>query len=170
MTSNLLQLNVGFIIHQTIGYSRDFPIEIPEIRLSPDLEVRDLTGVVRVTRTGQGLLLQARLAAHTTSDCARCLTDFQQPLEAEFTELYAFKPEAMTDSGLLLPETGKIDLGSLVREELLLSMPINPVCSPDCTGLCPFCGERFSEGDHNHDEEDIDPRLANLKTLLDKPE
>ena len=56
ISHDVLRLNVGFIIHQTVGYSRDFPFEIPALRLPPDLDLNDFTGVVRVTRTAQGLV------------------------------------------------------------------------------------------------------------------
>lgn len=165
---DLLKLNVGFIIHQTVGYSRDFPFDIPRIKLSPDLELKNLTGTARVTRTAQGLLLQVRMRASALSECARCLTDFTQPLEIDFTELYAFTSDSITDSGLIVPETGKIDLTPLVREEMILAVPISPICKPDCKGLCPICGENLNETPHSHDDDVVDPRLSVLKSLLQK--
>jgi uncharacterized protein len=152
----LLRLNVGFIIHETVGYTRDFPIDIPAIQLPPDLELNNLRGNVRVTRTAQGLLVQAKMQAEVPAECVRCLTDFQQTLDAEFTDLYAFSRAAMTEAEMLLPENGKIDLAPVVREEMLLAMPIGPVCSPDCKGLCPICGENLNEDPaHRHEEEEM---------------
>ena len=168
--NDFLRLNVGFIIHQSVGYSRDFPFEIPSIHLPPDLDLTDLNGAVRVTRTAQGLLLQARLTALTMVTCGRCLLDFRQPLEIDFTELYAFTPDSATDSGLIVPESGKIDLAPLVRDEMMVAIPISPLCSTECKGLCPTCGENLNENPHTHEEVEIDPRLAVLKSLLDKKE
>lgn len=165
---DFLRLNVGFIIHQTIGYSRDFPFEFPSIHLPPDLDLTDLTGTARVTRTAQGLLLQVRMRAAIPAECVRCLTEFTQPLEIDFTELYAFTPNSVTESGLIVPENGKIDLEPLIREEMLLAIPIGPVCTPDCKGLCPVCGENLNDNPHEHPEEEIDPRLNSLKSLLDE--
>jgi uncharacterized protein len=165
---DLLRLNVGFIIHQTVGYSRDFPFDIPQIQLSPDLDLANLSGTARVTRTAQGLLVQVKMHAHIHAECVRCLTDFTQPLEIDFTELYAFSPDSITDSGLIVPENGKIDLAPLVREEMLLAIPISPLCRPDCKGLCPTCGENLNETPHDHEDELVDPRLDVLKSLLEK--
>ena len=167
-TRDFLRLNVGFIIHQSVGYHRDFPLDIPFIHLPPDLDLDSLAGTVRVTRTGQGLLVQVKMSARTTCECVRCLTDFQQPLEIEFSELYAFRPDSVTESGLFVPEDGRLNLAPLIREEMLLSVPISPVCLPDCKGLCPVCGENLNETTCNHEEEVTDPRLAVLKSLLDK--
>lgn len=69
-----------------------------------------------------------------------------QPLKAGFNELYAFHGRAVTDLELVLPEDANVDLDPLVREYLLLEVPIAPVCKPDCKGLCPVCGEDLNAG------------------------
>ncbi len=165
---DLLRLNVGFIIHQTVGYSRDFPFDVPSVRLSPDLVLNDLIGTALVTRTSQGLLLQVKMQASTEVECVRCLTRFPQKLDIDFTDLYAFSPDSVTDSGLLLPETGKIDLEPVVLEEMTLAMPINPVCKPDCKGLCPICGNDRNKSSCEHPDDLTDPRLDVLRSLLNK--
>ncbi|NLG74275.1 MAG: DUF177 domain-containing protein [Chloroflexi bacterium] len=166
--NDLFRLNVGFIVHETAGYSRDFPFDVPEVWFPPDLYLKDLKGTVRVTRTAQGLLVQVNMGAAIKAQCSRCLIEFDLPLEIDFTELYAFTPDSVTDSGLILPENKKIDLSPLIRDEMLLDVPINPVCKPDCKGLCPECGENLNENPHRHDDEPVDPRLSVLKSLLDK--
>jgi uncharacterized protein len=163
-----LRLNVGFFLNQNIGYSRDFPFDIPKIHLPPDLDLELLTGAARITRTPQGLLMQVKAHASLPEECSRCLTSFGQPLDSEFTELYAFSAKSVTESNLLSPEDGHIDLEPLIREYMLLAIPINPLCRPDCKGLCPVCGENLNEYQHNHDTDDGDPRLSVLKTLLEK--
>jgi uncharacterized protein len=171
VTSNsqhLLRLNVGFIIHESVGYSRDFPFEFPSITLKPDLELQNLSGTVRVTRTQQGLLVQVMMTAATDCECVRCLDEFFQPIKINFVELYAFTPHSQTDSGLMVPETGLLDLEPLVREEMLLAIPINPICRADCKGLCPICGGNLNETLCSHEGEEVDPRLSILKTWLNK--
>jgi uncharacterized protein len=167
---DFFRLNVGFIIHETIGYSRDFPFEAAAVHLPPELELTDLVGVVRVTRTAQGLLLQVKMTAKVLVECGRCLENFYQPLQTEFTELYAFTPNSLTESGLLVPENGKIDLEPLIREEMFLAIPISLVCRPDCQGLCPVCGENLNHNQCGHTQEVIDTRLEALKILLDRGE
>lgn len=164
-----LRLKLGFIVHQSIGYSREIPFDVPQINLPPDLSLRELHGAVRVTRTPQGLLLQADLNATLPAECVRCLSDFQQRVAAEFTELYAFSPRSADQSGLILPEDGVIDLEPLVREYMLLSFPINPLCRSDCKGLCLVCGENRNLVVCQHEDDGGDPRLADLKSLLDSP-
>ena len=140
-----LRINVGFLLNQSIGYYRDIHFEYPEMLLKPDLSLTDFAGVARITRTPQGILVQGEFEGKTTAECVRCLTDFEQPLHANFSELYAFNERSVTDSGLLLPEDGNIDLEELVREYLLIELPFSPVCKPDCKGLCAECGQNLNE-------------------------
>ena len=163
-----LRLNVGFVVAQSAGFSRDIPFDLPQINIPPDLRLSGLTGVARITRTPQGILLQVDFQTSISLECVRCLTSFQQTLNIDFTELYAFSQRFVTDSGLLMPETGIIDLAPVLREYILLEIPISPLCRPDCKGLCPICGNNLNEGTCNHEEDSVDPRLASLKALLDK--
>ena len=163
-----LRLNVGFVVAQSAGFSRDFPFDLPQINIPPDLHMNNLSGAVRVTRTPQGILLQAGCKAQTELECVRCLTNFQQALEINFTELYAFSQRYVTDSGLIMPETGIIDLTPVMREYIVLEIPISPLCRPDCKGLCPVCGNNLNESTCHHEIESVDPRLASLKKLLDQ--
>lgn len=160
-----LRLNVGFLINQAIGYSRDFPFDIPQIHIQPDLDLTSLTGVARFTRTPQGLLAQIKMQAFVAAECARCLKDTLTPLVVDFSELYAFSKKTVSENGLLLPENGYILLEPLLREYMLLELPISPLCQPDCRGLCPVCGLNLNESTCEHGEQAVDERLAVLKSL-----
>ena len=162
-----LRLNVGFVVAQSAGFNRDFPFDLPQINIPPDLYLSSLRGTVRATRTPQGILLQVDLQTQIGLECVRCLTDFLQSLNINFTELYAFSQRYVTDSGLLMPESGFIDLAPVLREYILLEIPISPLCRQDCKGLCPICGNNLNESTCSHEEESVDPRLASLKKLLD---
>jgi iron only hydrogenase large subunit-like protein/nitrogen-specific signal transduction histidine kinase len=64
-------------------------------------------------------------------------------------------------------ETGFIDLSPLVRELSLLESPMQPLCQPDCQGLCMVCGQNLNEADCGCEVDEIDPRLAKLRSLLE---
>ena len=163
-----LQLNIGFIAQQTIGFSRVFLFDIPHIHLPPDLTLHDFVGQVSISRTSEGLLAQVEFNANVEAVCVRCLKEFSQPLQVDFTELFSFASHARTNTEMILPEDGKIDFGSLVREYMLLEIPINPVCKDDCKGLCPICGNDLNDNPCNHPPETVDPRFSILKTLLNE--
>lgn len=165
---NQLRLNVGFLLNAPVGESRIFDFDIPNIHLEPDLDLDRLTGSARVTRTAQGLLVQVKMDASLPAECVRCLNLFSQQISNEFTELYAFTRNSITDSGLLVPDDAHIDLAPLVREYMFLAIPISPLCSQDCKGLCPVCGSNLNETACDHESETVDPRLSILKSLLEK--
>jgi uncharacterized protein len=135
-----LTINVGFLMPQAVGSFRDMQFDADHARFSPDLDVAGLHGTLRVNRAREGLLLDGNFSAQLDMQCVRCLTTFGQNLNAHFEELYAFKNHPISQSGLIVPDSGKIDLAPLVEEYLKLEIPIKPLCKPDCQGLCPICG------------------------------
>jgi len=166
-TKKPFRFNVGFIIHEEVGRSHDFPFEFDEITLGDDLELRNFEGIVNVGKTPQGLIVQADFSAEITLTCARCLTDYIQELDWSFTELYAFDRRSITESGLLLPEDAHLDVEELLREFALLEIPISPICKPDCKGLCPECGQNLNDKDCGHRPEGPESPFARLKDLLE---
>ena len=138
-----LRVNVGFLINQPLGTSRDIHFEYPQLNLS-ELELRNFEGKARFSRTQQGILVQADFVAETTMECARCLGEAQAPLHSEFDELFEFRWKATPDSGLILPEDANIDLEPLAYEYLLVELPIRPICREDCKGLCEECGTNLN--------------------------
>lgn len=147
---NPLRVNAGFLLNTPIGTYRDIHFEEPEILLKPDLQLSNFSGVTRLSRTPQGILLHGDFQGNAQSECVRCLTDFQQPLHTQFDELYAFDKRSTTESGLILPEDANINLEPLVRDYLLIEMPISPTCRDDCKGLCVVCGENLNEAGEKH--------------------
>ena len=151
-----LRFNVGFLLNQPVGTSRDIHFEYPEVTLKPDLNLTGFSGTARVGRTPQGILVQGKFEGKAPAECVRCLTTFDQPLHATFDELYAFDKRSVTESGLLLPEDANINLEPIVREYLLIEMPISPICKSDCKGLCPICGLNLNEEPDGHHHADSD--------------
>lgn len=160
------RINVGFIVNEEVGYSHIFPFEFDRIQIGEELELQPLEGAATVGRTPQGLIVQGEFKGETRLQCVRCLTDFTHQLKWSLTELYAFSKKSVTDSGLLLPDDAQIDLQPLLREYALLEIPINPICKPDCKGLCPVCGENLNETDCGHRPEESDSPFSVLKNLL----
>lgn len=139
-----LRINVGFLQNQPIGSYRDIHFEFPEIELPPDLQLANFTGVVHISRTPQGLLFEGKFAAETELECVRCLEPYNQQLDTDFSEVFAYQTRNFTESGLLIPEDGNIDLSPIIREYFMVALPIKPLCKPDCQGLCVVCGENLN--------------------------
>ena len=145
-----LRVNVGFLVNQEVGTSRDIHFEHDLITLSDDLTLEDFKGVVRISKTANGLLVQGDFGANIQMECVRCLEEFRYPIRAQFDELYAFNRRHVTESDLVVPENGFIELESILREYLLIEMPIRPLCKEDCKGLCVVCGADLNHEDCGH--------------------
>jgi len=144
-----LRINVGFLLNAPLGYSRDIHFDFPTLHFEEEAYT-NFSGIVRVNRTPQGVLAVSEFDATVTLECVRCLKAFDLPLRSEFSDLFAFDKRSMTESELLIPDDGNIDLEPLVREYLLIEVPISPVCRPDCKGLCIECGEDLNLGTCEH--------------------
>ncbi len=163
-----LRLNVGFLLHESIGYSRTFDFDLPAVQVSEDLDVSHMQGDLRLTRTAQGLYGLGRLQATTPLECVRCLTPFDQEINARINDLFVYPPGGTSEPLLAIPETAILDLGPLLREYYLLDVPLQPVCRLDCKGLCPECGNNLNETTCTHPASDVDPRPAGLQSLLSR--
>lgn len=161
-----LRLNVGFLLHANVGFSRDFDFETAAIQVGDDLHVESLRGTVNFARTNQGLYAQGLLYSEVNQDCARCLSEFVQELAFEIVDLFIYPPNGAEDPLLAVPETGILDLAPYLREQILLGAPLRSLCRKDCRGLCPECGLSRNDENCDHSDADIDPRLSALKSLL----
>lgn len=168
---HLLRLNIGFLIGQPIGTNRDFNFEYPELGLGEDLSLTDFIGKANFSRTPQGLFLQADFHGGLCLECVRCLDSYTQQLVVDFSELYAFDERSISESGLLVPDSGYIDLEPIFREYALLEIPIKPICKIKCKGLCKECGQNLNEKDCGHSQSDSESPFSILKNFLkDQPE
>jgi len=162
---NPFRVNVGFIIHEEIGYTREIDFDVEKVEIE-DLKLRNVIGAVQIGRTQQGLVAQGKFEGDTTLQCVRCLKDFPHHLAWEFTELYAFSNKSVAESGLILPENAHIDFAPILREYALLEVPINPIHDPGCKGLCIECGQDLNIRDCGHSQHDEDSPFSVLKKLL----
>jgi uncharacterized protein len=175
----MITFNVAGLLHEPPGATRDVRLRDHYVTLGPEVELAGpLDADLRLQRTNRGVLLRGELRAPLRRTCARCtdpyVEDVAVPLEEEFlptvdvdtgAPVRAAEGEPV-DAPLRINEHHEIELGGLFRDELVLTEPMHPLCSPDCPGLCAQCGQRLDGGDHRHDAEDIDPRLAGLAALL----
>jgi uncharacterized protein len=162
-----LRFNFGFLVEAKIGTSRTIELDYPTIDVE-DITLTPLTGVLQVTRTSEGVYLSGRLNATTAVTCVRCLTDALNTVKVSLEELLYYPPSSAPPGELFIGEDGFFDLNPLTRELTLLEVPFNPICKPDCQGLCQECGANLNEGDCGCTEDETDPRLAILKELLNK--
>ncbi len=115
---------------------------------------------VRLESVHEGILASGSIDTEYVGVCSRCLTDIAQGLEVEFQELFAYPGEDEADFEV---QDDHVDLETLVREAVVLSLPFQPVCQPDCPGLDPATGERLADSTGTPQSEPLDPRWAALQ-------
>jgi uncharacterized protein len=168
MNNNPLIINIGFIVHESVGFSHEFKLDIEDVNFLDEFIATDLQGSIRFDRTQKGLILEGNFQFEVINDCVRCLDTFSQNINFSLTELFAFSEKNMTEAELLVPEGGYLDLEPILREYLLLNIPSNSFCKEDCQGLCKICGKNNNKHECTCVEDQIDPRFSKLKDLLDQ--
>lgn len=123
---------------------------------------------VRLRGLAGSVLLNAHLLYTVTMPCDRCCETVSRECARDFSHVLVreLSDEQDSDAYIAVPEE-RLDLDELLREDILLDMPVKFLCSPDCRGLCPRCGKNLNEGDCGCDRRETDPRLAVLKELLE---
>jgi uncharacterized protein len=137
-------------------------IEVIAIPAGSEIDVE-----VRLEAVAEGVLVSGTAAGTAVGQCSRCLVDVTEPVVARIQELFAY-PDSTTAATTEDDEVPRlvgdlIDMEPLVRDEIVLSLPLVPLCRPDCRGLCPGCGERLDDLEPDHSHEMMDPRWAALR-------
>jgi uncharacterized protein len=124
---------------------------------------------MRLESVMEGVLVTGTARAPLKGECVRCLDPLERELDAEFQEMYSY-PEARTgdetpdgdEEETYSLEGDLIDLEPVLRDAVVLALPMQPVCRDDCPGLCSECGARLAD-DPDHHHEAADPRWAALQ-------
>jgi len=144
------RINIGFLINQPIGYSRVLPFEFNEIDMGDGLFLRAVNGSIDLIRTQDGLIAQTDFKAEVESECSRCLKPFHNKIRSEFEEYFTFPYVEPSEDEIRVPEDGNIDFEPILHDYMLMELTINPVCQPDCRGLCAICGQNLNQAVCEH--------------------
>ncbi len=118
--------------------------------------------------------LRGRFAGRFQVPCARCVEPVEIPLGADFDLIFrpATADSEATERSITAPETeigyyqkDSLSLEDVLREQVLLSLPVRTLCKPDCKGLCPRCGENRNSRACSCEEGPSDPRWEALAGL-----
>ena len=166
-----LSLSVADLLGRP-GEYRDFTISSAVTGVSNPLAgvaTRPVTGDLRAESVVEGILVTGTLAADIDYRCARCLEAFSLPLSQEVCELFlAEGQQAPAEEDVYRVAGKEVHLEPMVRDALTLALPLSPVCSRDCAGLCAGCGRNLNRDACTCSDEDIDPRWAELAVLRER--
>jgi uncharacterized protein len=132
-------------------------------------EGADLTLDLRMESVSEGVLVSGTVSAPVAGECGRCLRPVSDSVVVTIQELYAYEHSA-TDETTDEDEVGRlqgdlVDLEPVLRDAVVLALPVTPLCRDDCPGLCPDCGVHWDELPAGHSHGQIDPRWAALTQL-----
>ena len=119
---------------------------------------------VRLEGLHDGILVSAEVSTTADAECVRCLDPVTIPVEVEFQELFAYSVDEAFD---FVVQEDHVNLEPVVRDAVVLSLPFQPVCRPDCPGLDPETGEKLADHPELANREVLDPRWAALEGLRD---
>ncbi|MFT4028628.1 MAG: DUF177 domain-containing protein [Protaetiibacter sp.] len=117
---------------------------------------------LRLEGLHDGVLVTGVVGTAASAECVRCLDPVDVPVEVEFQELFAYSEDEAFDFAI---RDDHVNLESVVRDAVVLALPFQPVCRPDCPGLDPVTGEKLPDGVRSQHREETDPRWAALESF-----
>ena len=164
-------MNLARLLMEPSGSTRQYQLD-NRISLVEDVEEQKVSGRVKLLRTNKSIWISAELTSAVDSECGRCLTEFCQPIimwiEEEALPVLdpvtgiRIHPSEFGSEHLYIDEKHNLDLSETLREYASMVVPMNPVCRPDCAGLCHKCGANLNESTCVCDKVSLDPRWGAL--------
>ena len=150
----------------TVGAPADLGTVVIGIPEGSDLDL-DL----RLEAVMEGVLVTGTVRGQAVGECVRCLDEVTEPVDVTLSELFVYPERAAAavadgdeDDDLRELDEDFLDLEPALRDAVVPMLPFQPVCRPDCPGLCPVCGARLAD-EPGHSHETLDPRWAALGGL-----
>ena len=165
--------NVSGLLTEGTGAIRSH--EVSGTLHTEDRPPERLRGKIDLMRTPAGILVQAYIELIDPESCSRCLESIEEMLHVDFAEEFLAPKEHRTghtvdedeidDEAFMIDEQQMLDLTEAVRQYREASADMQPLCKPDCLGLCPECGHNLNQGDCDCNKVKIDSRWATLAAL-----
>mgnify|MGYP006282706265 CR=1 FL=1 len=127
-----------------------------------EIEIKDSVKLdLEIFNTEDSFVVEGKLKTELILSCSRCLQKYSSPIELDISE-DVLKSEMEDEEELYLDD--------IIVDNILLSLPMKPLCSEDCKGICPQCGQNLNEGECDCEIDTVDPRLEKLKDFYDDEE
>lgn len=170
-----MQFNVASLLKGPVGESQRHQVDEASFDWD-DVQVAHVWGQVSLTRLNEGIWVRGAFRATVDCTCSRCLQSFQATLRIPFNETYYPTLDINSGAPVTLPEDAEadatiddhhtLDIAETLRQDIILAVPMKPLCKPDCAGICPQCGKDLNQATCRCPQETIDPRLTPLLSFL----
>ena len=161
-------VNVAALLREQTGAHRSYRFQIDRFPLDDDLSAVGLTGILQLTRVSDAILASVSGTSSVVLECQRCLEEFSLPVSITFEEQFRIAYDVRRGTAIEseiegiderpeITENHELDFSEPMRQEIIVALPMRPVCGPDCPGP-----PNFADGD----EEDGSGQFSALATLL----
>ncbi len=160
-----MHLYVGKLLQEPVGSHLQVELALGFQDLADDLSVQGIRGELTFLRTSDGIMGYGALIIDIEIECARCLEPILHPLNVDLEEFFSPAQDIAPDKPAFpIDADGYIDLGPILCDLVIVSTPMHVQCKPDCKGLCPNCGVNLNNTACDCETDDIDPRMAVLRS------
>ncbi len=147
----------------------DYPLSSDDIADMPDIDFSAPVAVKgKITNSAGYMEATIETEVEYDTSCARCLAPIHQKMTVSLVKSVA-EENSLVDSDnedYIVASGDNIEIDSLIAEQISLELPTRHLCSEDCKGLCPKCGQDLNAGSCSCVTKEIDPRLEILKQLF----
>lgn len=171
-----LQRRPGNMWEAELSFTAPVDMGVALAHVDPESALR---AELRLESVLDGVLASATVDYKVVAECARCLESLEWEDSSEFVELFLYPEtdsrgreiqggehewvEGDSETVTRFIHNDSVDLEEVVRDAIVLDLPLKPLCDPSCEGLCVTCGEKRDRGDHDHVT--TDPRWAALESF-----
>lgn len=160
-------LNLARVFAQEGSVPVSFELDRSDLDFHGTTPFRQPITVTGVIENRAGVVTLRGTASFVYSACCdRCGQPVDRAVELPLEHVIVTGTQSETDDTYVVAEDMQLDEQALVREDVVLWVPLKFLCAEDCKGLCPICGKNRNEGDCGCEQHAGDPRLAALGSLL----
>jgi uncharacterized protein len=173
-----MRYDVASLLREAVGSTRRYAVD-EQVIVRDEAPRERVVGSAILLRTKAGVLVTAQLRTQSHEQCSRCLREAECPLSLSIEEEFLQSVDVLTGAPLPLPDDPvafridthhTLDLSEAVRQYWATALPMQPLCQPDCRGLCPRCGQDLNQGPCACPSEEYDARWAALANLRSEQE
>ncbi len=165
-----MKITISEIPDEGLDLSLDETLEADVVRL-----IAPVKGNLSVKKVGPEVVIQGDITAGAELECSRCLKTYTAEINAPVNVIYHPVEELKAEGKYEIREDeldmgfyagDEFDLLELIKEQIILNIPMKPLCSETCKGICPRCGTDLNMNKCSCNLNEVDSRLEILKELL----
>lgn len=161
----IIKLYINLSDLKEIGSKRsvNLDLDFPDLEfVEREIKIKDSIKLdLDIYHTSNSFVVEGKLETELILNCSRCLQEYSSNLELDISE-EVLKSE--------MEDIEELYLDDIIVDNIILALPMKPLCSDQCSGICSQCGQNLNEGECDCEDEKTDPRLAELKNFYNDNE